>query len=77
MAFLYGTICNERSFYMEKNSDISEKNNNPEVLNVNYRRKISSSTLLKKYLFLIQCLKLEKKTQNAPVLITCCLVKNY
>lgn len=62
---------------MEKNSDISEKNNNQEVLNVNYRRKISSSTFLKKYLFLIQCLKLEKKNQNAPVLITCCLVKNY
>lgn len=62
---------------MEKNCDISEKNNNQEVLNVNYRRKISSSTFLKKYLFLIQCLKLEKKKQNAPVLITCCLVKNY
>lgn len=63
---------------MEKNSDISEKNNNQEVLNVNYRRKISSSTFLKKYLFLIQCLKLEKKKkQNAPVLITCCLVKKY
>lgn len=38
---------------MEKNSDILEKNNNLEVLNVNYWRKIFLLIFLKKYLFLI------------------------